>query len=293
MTIPIPPADAVRDDGDAAMLQAAVIVRANAEHWIATHDGGHPTAEGVILNLIKSNRSLAGRVVRPAAPFDEAAFEALAIPVSGSTDVGFTSAFHLGARAMKERAAAFLAARASTTAGGATPNTVREETDFTAERERSIRQGARGIRRAPTSPARNGGAGRDFDARPYEPEEARVAEYLSEQFGLGGGDDPIGFLITHDRWLIYQQSGQAERDSPDELREAAGALLKAAQPFAERAQYWDKYGQHPLEDEATVCLSDREGTLGTQWDHEVGEFRRIDEAYEALRRAMAGKEGEK
>ena len=36
---------------------------------------------------------------------------------------------------------------------------------------------------------------RDFDASPYERQEQRVAEYLSS-LGIGGGDDPIGFLIA-------------------------------------------------------------------------------------------------
>jgi hypothetical protein len=37
---------------------------------------------------------------------------------------------------------------------------------------------------------------RDFEANPYTPHEERVAKYLVELTGVGGGDDPIEFLIT-------------------------------------------------------------------------------------------------
>jgi hypothetical protein len=36
---------------------------------------------------------------------------------------------------------------------------------------------------------------RDFDRLPYTRQEQRVAEYLSS-LGIGGGDDPVGFLIA-------------------------------------------------------------------------------------------------
>jgi hypothetical protein len=44
---------------------------------------------------------------------------------------------------------------------------------------------------------------RDFEAKPYSPDEARVAEYLFEltQGNVGAGDDPIGFLIASHRML--------------------------------------------------------------------------------------------
>lgn len=37
---------------------------------------------------------------------------------------------------------------------------------------------------------------RDFDTRPYSPDEQRVARWLADKTGAGGGDDPIGFLIA-------------------------------------------------------------------------------------------------
>lgn len=45
--------------------------------------------------------------------------------------------------------------------------------------------------------------GRDFEATPYSPDEMRVAEYLVEitQGNVGGGNDPIGFLIASHRFL--------------------------------------------------------------------------------------------
>lgn len=39
---------------------------------------------------------------------------------------------------------------------------------------------------------------RNMDETRYSPEEAKVASYLTELTGIGGGDDPVGFLIaTH------------------------------------------------------------------------------------------------
>lgn len=38
---------------------------------------------------------------------------------------------------------------------------------------------------------------RDFDARPYSPDERRVADYLQQIMpDIGTGDDPVGFLIS-------------------------------------------------------------------------------------------------
>lgn len=36
---------------------------------------------------------------------------------------------------------------------------------------------------------------RDIEAKPYTPDEQRVAEWFAEK-GVGGGDDPIGFLMA-------------------------------------------------------------------------------------------------
>ena len=43
---------------------------------------------------------------------------------------------------------------------------------------------------------------RDFEANPYTPHEQRVANFIDEITGLGGGDDPIEFLITSYRSLL-------------------------------------------------------------------------------------------
>ena len=41
---------------------------------------------------------------------------------------------------------------------------------------------------------------RDFDQDPYDRSEHRVASWLAKT-GVGGGDDPIGFLIaSHEIW---------------------------------------------------------------------------------------------
>lgn len=37
---------------------------------------------------------------------------------------------------------------------------------------------------------------RDIERDPYDRQEQRVAEFLSRVGGIGGGDDPIGFLIA-------------------------------------------------------------------------------------------------
>ena len=39
---------------------------------------------------------------------------------------------------------------------------------------------------------------RDFEANPYTPHEQRVVKYLDEEIpgGMGGGDDPVEFLIA-------------------------------------------------------------------------------------------------
>ena len=47
---------------------------------------------------------------------------------------------------------------------------------------------------------------RNLDEKPYSPEEAEVARYLADLTGIGGGDDPVGFLITSHRELVRQRS---------------------------------------------------------------------------------------
>lgn len=42
---------------------------------------------------------------------------------------------------------------------------------------------------------------RDLDKQPYSDDEQRVARYISDICGIGGGDDPIGFLIASHKHL--------------------------------------------------------------------------------------------
>ena len=47
---------------------------------------------------------------------------------------------------------------------------------------------------------------RDFEATPYTKDERRVAEYIAG-LGVGGGDDPIGFILASHAALA---AGQAQ-----------------------------------------------------------------------------------
>ncbi len=44
---------------------------------------------------------------------------------------------------------------------------------------------------------------RDFDTNPYDESEDRVAKFLCEA-GLGGGDDPIGFMLASHAYIIAE-----------------------------------------------------------------------------------------
>lgn len=46
---------------------------------------------------------------------------------------------------------------------------------------------------------------RDLDKRPYSADERRVAEWLANKIGAGGGDDPIGFLIVSHECLAAER----------------------------------------------------------------------------------------
>jgi hypothetical protein len=59
---------------------------------------------------------------------------------------------------------------------------------------------------------------RDFKLNPYSPDEARVAEWLSDK-GVGGGDDPIGFLFTSYEYTIF------ERNRANDLYEAMRQIM--------------------------------------------------------------------
>lgn len=44
---------------------------------------------------------------------------------------------------------------------------------------------------------------RDLETNPYSRDEERVAKWLSEK-GLGGGDDPIGFVMSSYEYIMFQ-----------------------------------------------------------------------------------------
>lgn len=44
---------------------------------------------------------------------------------------------------------------------------------------------------------------RDFDKNPYSPDEERVAKWLDDKAGVGGGEDPIGFLIASYAYIMH------------------------------------------------------------------------------------------
>lgn len=43
---------------------------------------------------------------------------------------------------------------------------------------------------------------RDLDKNPYSPDEQRVVKFLGDRGGIGGGDDPIGFLLASYDYLV-------------------------------------------------------------------------------------------
>lgn len=53
---------------------------------------------------------------------------------------------------------------------------------------------------------------RDFDKKPYSPEEQRAAEYLCQLTGgtVGAGDDPIGFLIASHSYTMREKRSMIE-----------------------------------------------------------------------------------
>jgi hypothetical protein len=42
---------------------------------------------------------------------------------------------------------------------------------------------------------------RDLDKNPYSPDEQRIAQFFFER-GLGGGDDPVGFILSSYAYLV-------------------------------------------------------------------------------------------
>jgi len=70
---------------------------------------------------------------------------------------------------------------------------------------------------------------RDITANPYDRQEERVAEWLAQR-GLGGGDDPIGFLIASQAWAASMVQSMMRiavlRDNElDRVREIAMTTL--------------------------------------------------------------------
>ena len=46
---------------------------------------------------------------------------------------------------------------------------------------------------------------RDFDKKPYSPDEERVAKFFFDK-GTGGGDDPIGSMMAGYEFAIFQRN---------------------------------------------------------------------------------------
>jgi len=46
---------------------------------------------------------------------------------------------------------------------------------------------------------------RDFDKNPYSPDEERIAKFFFDK-GIGGGDDPIGFLIASYEYMVEERN---------------------------------------------------------------------------------------
>jgi hypothetical protein len=51
---------------------------------------------------------------------------------------------------------------------------------------------------------------RDIEKNPYTPEEKRVVDYFWEH-GVGGGDDPIGFILSSYAYLVAERNTLQER----------------------------------------------------------------------------------
>lgn len=51
---------------------------------------------------------------------------------------------------------------------------------------------------------------RDFKAKPYSTDELRVAKWMSDNVGIGGGDDPIGFLFVSHAYLAASRKRMSD-----------------------------------------------------------------------------------
>lgn len=47
---------------------------------------------------------------------------------------------------------------------------------------------------------------RDLSEKPYSDDEKRVAKWMCDKIGVGGGDDPIGFVICSHEYLAYSRN---------------------------------------------------------------------------------------
>lgn len=50
---------------------------------------------------------------------------------------------------------------------------------------------------------------RDFENNPYSKDEERVAKWLCER-GVGGGNDPIGFILTAHEYAMQENKNLKE-----------------------------------------------------------------------------------
>jgi hypothetical protein len=67
----------------------------------------------------------------------------------------------------------------------------------------------------------------DLGENPYSPKEAEAARYLMELTGIGGGDDPVGFLIASYRELVRQRTILKAKD-PEIFNEITSESGEAA-----------------------------------------------------------------
>ena len=76
---------------------------------------------------------------------------------------------------------------------------------------------------------------RNLDENPYSPEEARVANYLTELTGIGGGDYPVGFLIAS-HFELARQRVLLKAKYPEIFHEIAFEVtgdMQGAEPMSE------------------------------------------------------------
>ena len=57
---------------------------------------------------------------------------------------------------------------------------------------------------------------RDFDKNPYSADEARVAKYIMKLTGIGGGDDPIGFILVSHAQLVHERGLNSPHPKADQ-----------------------------------------------------------------------------